>query len=209
VSSFGSAQRATRDFAGRLRRAARRSTGAKRARGNRLHLPAARAHFPARSPCRPTTSFRTRTNARRPRTGDGSKTRISRSLGRRTARTVGRSSPSRSLAPDDGTASEQWGFEGPRVVWVEELDRWVITCTAYGPAGPAVFLATTEDFRTVERYGVIRHPEDKNAALLPIGSTADGCSCTARRPSSGVATARFFSPAPTTSSAGARPSRVL
>ncbi|HEV2591632.1 MAG TPA: hypothetical protein VGU02_07040 [Gaiellaceae bacterium] len=71
------------------------------------------------------------------------------------------------LAPDEETGSEQWGFEDPRVVWVDELDRWVITCTAYGPAGPAVFLATTEDFETVERFGIVRHPEDKNAALLP------------------------------------------
>ena len=71
------------------------------------------------------------------------------------------------LEPDDGTVTEQWGFEDPRLVWVEELDRWAITCTAYGPAGPAVFLATTKDFETVERYGIVRHPEDKNAALLP------------------------------------------
>jgi beta-1,2-mannobiose phosphorylase / 1,2-beta-oligomannan phosphorylase len=71
------------------------------------------------------------------------------------------------LAPDEGVESEQWGFEDPRTVWVDELDRWVITCTAYGPAGPAVFLATTEDFTSVERYGIVRHPEDKNAALLP------------------------------------------
>lgn len=71
------------------------------------------------------------------------------------------------LAADDGVASEQWGFEDPRVVWVGELDRWVITCTAYGPAGPAVYLATTEDFTHVERMGIVRHPEDKNAALLP------------------------------------------
>jgi beta-1,2-mannobiose phosphorylase / 1,2-beta-oligomannan phosphorylase len=71
------------------------------------------------------------------------------------------------LAPDGEVASEQWGFEDPRSVWVEELERFVITCTAYGPAGPGVFLATTEDFRSVERYGVVRHPEDKNAALLP------------------------------------------
>jgi len=71
------------------------------------------------------------------------------------------------LAPNEETASEQWGFEDPRLVWVDELRRWVITCTAYGPAGPAVFLATTEDFETVERYGIVRHPEDKNAALLP------------------------------------------
>jgi predicted GH43/DUF377 family glycosyl hydrolase len=71
------------------------------------------------------------------------------------------------LAPAEGIASEQWGFEDARIVWVEELSRWVITCTAYGPAGPAVFLATTEDFDTAERHGVVRHPEDKNAALLP------------------------------------------
>ena len=70
------------------------------------------------------------------------------------------------LAPNEET-SEQWGFEDPRVVWVDELGRWVITCTAYGPAGPAVFLATTEQFDTVERFGIVRQPEDKNAALLP------------------------------------------
>jgi predicted GH43/DUF377 family glycosyl hydrolase len=71
------------------------------------------------------------------------------------------------LAAAGGIESEQWGFEDARVVFVPELERWVITCTAYGPAGPAVFLATTQDFRTVVRYGIIRHPEDKNAALLP------------------------------------------
>jgi beta-1,4-mannooligosaccharide/beta-1,4-mannosyl-N-acetylglucosamine phosphorylase len=70
------------------------------------------------------------------------------------------------LEPEE-TESELWGFEDPRVVWADELDRWVITCTAYGPSGPAVFLAATEDFTTVERYGVVRHPEDKNAAILP------------------------------------------
>jgi predicted GH43/DUF377 family glycosyl hydrolase len=71
------------------------------------------------------------------------------------------------LEPADGVESEQWGFEDARTVWVSELDRWVITCTSYGPAGPAVYLATTEDFRSVERHGVVMHPEDKNAALLP------------------------------------------
>jgi predicted GH43/DUF377 family glycosyl hydrolase len=71
------------------------------------------------------------------------------------------------LAPADGVESEQWGFEDARAVFVPELECWVITCTAYGPAGPAVFLATTEDFTSVERHGIIRHPEDKNAALLP------------------------------------------
>jgi len=63
--------------------------------------------------------------------------------------------------------TEVWGFEDARIVWVEELDRFTITCTAYGPAGPAVFLATTTDFRSVERHGIIKRAEDKNAALLP------------------------------------------
>ena len=71
------------------------------------------------------------------------------------------------LAPADGVESEQWGFEDPRVVWLPELECWSITCTAYGPPGPAVYLATTTDFRSVSRYGVIRRAEDKNAALLP------------------------------------------
>ena len=70
------------------------------------------------------------------------------------------------LAPS-GDASEQWGFEDARVVWIDELDRWAITCTVYGPPGPAVFLATTKDFTSVERRGIIRQPDDKNAALLP------------------------------------------
>ncbi len=71
------------------------------------------------------------------------------------------------LAPLEGLESEQWGFEDPRVVWLPELERWTITCTAYGPAGPAVYLALTSDFRSVERHGVIQGAEDKNAALLP------------------------------------------
>lgn len=71
------------------------------------------------------------------------------------------------LLEPDGAVSEEWGFEDPRVVWIDELGRWLITCTAYGPAGPAVFLASTEDFTSVERHGIVRHPEDKNAALLP------------------------------------------
>ncbi|MGL6278524.1 MAG: glycosidase [Gaiella sp.] len=71
------------------------------------------------------------------------------------------------LASDPTVESELWGFEDPRVVFVPELACWTITCTAYGPAGPAVYLATTRDFATVERRGIIRHPDDKNASLLP------------------------------------------
>jgi beta-1,2-mannobiose phosphorylase / 1,2-beta-oligomannan phosphorylase len=75
--------------------------------------------------------------------------------------------PAPLLTPEDGVETEQWGFEDPRTVWIEELGLWAITCTAYGPSGPAVYLATTTDFRSVERLGIIRQPEDKNAAVLP------------------------------------------
>lgn len=71
------------------------------------------------------------------------------------------------LAPDDTVETERWGFEDARVVWLRELGTFAITCTAYGPSGPSVYLATTSDFHRVERHGIIRRAEDKNAALLP------------------------------------------
>ncbi len=71
------------------------------------------------------------------------------------------------LAPAAGVETEQWGFEDPRIVWLEELGAFAITSTAYGLGGPAVHLSLTEDFVTVETRGVITRPEDKNAALLP------------------------------------------
>jgi beta-1,2-mannobiose phosphorylase / 1,2-beta-oligomannan phosphorylase len=92
------------------------------------------------------------------------------------------------LAPIKGRDAEQWGFEDARAVWVDELGKFVITCTAYGPAGPAVFLATTEDFRAVDRIGIVVSPEDKNAALLP--ERVDGKWILFHRPTSGFATAR-------------------
>lgn len=68
----------------------------------------------------------------------------------------------------DGThPEEEWGLEDPRVTWVQELGRWIIAYTAFGPSGPGVALAQTEDFRTFERLGLAMSPEDKNAVLLP------------------------------------------
>ena len=48
-----------------------------------------------------------------------------------------------------------------------ELKGYVIAYTAYGPGGPCVALARTEDFQSVEHLGVVMPPEDKNASLLP------------------------------------------
>ena len=67
------------------------------------------------------------------------------------------------LAPEPGDETEVWGFEDARAVWVEELDRFAITCTAYGPAGPAVFLATTTDFfvRRTARHHQARRGQER------------------------------------------------
>ncbi len=68
----------------------------------------------------------------------------------------------------DGTRSEElWGLEDPRVTFVSELERWIVSYTAFGREGPCVALAQTEDFKTFERLGVVMTPDDKNAVLLP------------------------------------------
>ena len=84
------------------------------------------------------------------------------------------------LAPAEGVESEQWGFEDPRAVWVGELERWVITCTAYGPSGPAVYLATTTDFRRSSGSGSSASPRTRTRRFCRSGSTDDGSSSTVR-----------------------------
>jgi predicted GH43/DUF377 family glycosyl hydrolase len=70
------------------------------------------------------------------------------------------------LAPDSALRHEAWGLEDPRLTWVEDLDSWVIAYTSFGPGGPGLSLATTKDFRSALRLGMVRAPEDKNGALL-------------------------------------------
>lgn len=81
--------------------------------------------------------------------------------------------PTPLMAARPDMPSEGWGFEDARVVWVEEKQAFAITCTCYGPgddtmpSGPAVYLAFTKDFRSVEHHGILMPPDDKNSALLP------------------------------------------
>ncbi len=72
------------------------------------------------------------------------------------------------LLPDPANFPEElWGIEDPRITFVPELKKYAIVYTAYTRDGPGVALALTEDFKNIERYGVIMPPEDKDAALLP------------------------------------------
>lgn len=72
----------------------------------------------------------------------------------------------RGLTPDLNCFEEQWGIEDPRITRDDD-GGYLIVYTGYSPGGPLVCLATTEDFRTFERRGVIQSPEDKDAALFP------------------------------------------
>lgn len=61
---------------------------------------------------------------------------------------------------------EEWGCEDARVTPIGE-NRWIIAYTAYSRYGPAVALATTEDFESVERLGIVLSPSNKDATVFP------------------------------------------
>lgn len=83
----------------------------------------------------------------------------------------------------DGRWEEERGVEDPRLTWMEELNCWIITYTAYGPEGPGIALAKTTDFTTVKRQGLIFPPEDKNGTIFP--ETFDGSYAMLHRPGGG------------------------
>jgi beta-1,4-mannooligosaccharide/beta-1,4-mannosyl-N-acetylglucosamine phosphorylase len=70
------------------------------------------------------------------------------------------------MSEPDRYPEEIWGCEDPRLTWLPERDEWTITYTAYSRRGPLVSLATTTDFRSVQRLGPVMPPEDKDAALF-------------------------------------------
>jgi predicted GH43/DUF377 family glycosyl hydrolase len=76
--------------------------------------------------------------------------------------------PQPTLLPNPSQYPEElWGIEDPRITYVKEIHKYVIAYTAFGKSGPGVALASTEDFRSFERYGLVMQPDDKDAALLP------------------------------------------
>ena len=61
--------------------------------------------------------------------------------------------------------NESYGIEDARITFLE--GRYWITYTAVSEHGPAVGLAVTTDFNTVERLGLILPPPNKDVALFP------------------------------------------
>jgi predicted GH43/DUF377 family glycosyl hydrolase len=62
---------------------------------------------------------------------------------------------------------ELWGVEDPRITFIPEEGKYFIAYTAFGRNGPGVSVASTEDFKKFQRYGLMMQPDDKDAALFP------------------------------------------
>jgi beta-1,2-mannobiose phosphorylase / 1,2-beta-oligomannan phosphorylase len=60
---------------------------------------------------------------------------------------------------------EEYGVEDPRITPIG--DRFYFTYVAVSRHGPATALASTADFRTFTRHGVIACPENKDVVLFP------------------------------------------
>lgn len=75
------------------------------------------------------------------------------------------------MRPDpEGHPEDMYGIEDPRIVRLEDDEdrkKYAITYTSFSEAGPLVSLATTDDFKSFKRYGVIMPPDDKDASLFP------------------------------------------
>jgi len=60
---------------------------------------------------------------------------------------------------------ESFGIEDPRISLIG--DTYYITYVAVSPAGVTTCLASTKDFRSFERHGVIFCPENKDVVIFP------------------------------------------
>jgi predicted GH43/DUF377 family glycosyl hydrolase len=66
-----------------------------------------------------------------------------------------------------------YGCEDPRVTFIPVLDRYVMAYTAFGPDGPRIALAVSDDARSWMRLGPVRFDvpgiggDDKDAAFFP------------------------------------------
>lgn len=72
-----------------------------------------------------------------------------------------------SLMPDPRHSEERWGIEDPRIVWLEELEKYAITYVSFSKDGPVVSLALSKDLQQFKRRGAMLPPEDKDASLFP------------------------------------------
>jgi len=72
------------------------------------------------------------------------------------------------LTPD---VNSEWydnaGCEDPRITFLAETGEYLITYVGASRLGACVCIAKTSDFVTAERLGIVIHPYNKDAAILP------------------------------------------
>ena len=73
-------------------------------------------------------------------------------------------------APYELRPSPGYGCEDARVTFVPAIDRYVMAYTAYGPSGPRIAVAVSDDAHQWERVGLMNF----NVPGLPAGDDKDG-----------------------------------
>ncbi len=72
------------------------------------------------------------------------------------------------LSPGHGGAwYETLGCEDPRITYLLDRGDYVIAYVGSSEQGAGICLATTTDFQSVSRLGLVIHPYNKDAALFP------------------------------------------
>ncbi|ARU40590.1 glycosidase [Armatimonadetes bacterium Uphvl-Ar1] len=72
------------------------------------------------------------------------------------------------FAPDPINYPEEvWGIEDPRITYMPDIQEYLVAYTAFGKSGPGVAIASTTDFIHFQRYGLVMHADDKDAAIFP------------------------------------------
>lgn len=88
------------------------------------------------------------------------------------------------LSPDiDAQWYDDRGCEDPRITYLEERGEYIITYVGLSRFGSGICLASTKDFRTVNRMGLVIHPYNKDAVLFP--RRINGKYCLLHRPTAG------------------------
>lgn len=73
--------------------------------------------------------------------------------------------PKPSLVGEPDRYEEMWGIEDPRITKIG--DEYMVVYTGFSRGGPLLLLASTQDFQSFRRRGLLMPPEDKNGALFP------------------------------------------
>ena len=72
---------------------------------------------------------------------------------------------------------ETYGCEDPRLVYLEDRGEYAITYTGYSPLGAGVCIATTKDFQTTQRFGLVSGSEQQGRRPVPAKDRRANTGC--------------------------------